>query len=131
MSKNVSPDPSQAPTWTSPLDRIPVFYTPLMVAETDSFSPSAAKPKAAVASWLKLGIALSCTRPVPIRISKTHLGGWLTTQQLHKRDRLVFETAAELRIPVAWNLAGGYQTPLRKVLKIHDNTMQACAGVHL
>ena len=59
------------------------------------------------------------------------LGGWLTTRQLLERDRLVFETAAELGIPVAWNLAGGYQTPLRKVLEIHDNTMRACAPVHL
>ena len=55
------------------------------------------------------------------------LGGWLTTAQLHDRDLLVFQAAAELGIPVAWNLAGGYQTPLRRVLEIHDNTMRACA----
>jgi acetoin utilization deacetylase AcuC-like enzyme len=59
------------------------------------------------------------------------LGGWLTTEQLAERDRLVFETAHELQIPVAWNLAGGYQSPLRKVLNIHDNTMQVCAAVYL
>ncbi len=55
------------------------------------------------------------------------LGGWLTTAQLYERDLLVFQAAAELGIPVAWNLAGGYQTPLRRVLEIHDNTMRACA----
>ena len=55
------------------------------------------------------------------------LGGWLTTEQLYERDLIVFETAAELGIPIAWNLAGGYQTPLRKVLQIHDGTMRACA----
>jgi acetoin utilization deacetylase AcuC-like enzyme len=59
------------------------------------------------------------------------LGGWLTTAQLFERDLLVFQAAAELGIPVAWNLAGGYQTPLRRVLEIHDNTMRACAGAHL
>jgi acetoin utilization deacetylase AcuC-like enzyme len=59
------------------------------------------------------------------------LGGWLTTAQLYERDWLVFKAAAELGIPVAWNLAGGYQTPLRKVLEIHDGTMRACAAVHL
>jgi acetoin utilization deacetylase AcuC-like enzyme len=59
------------------------------------------------------------------------LGGWLTTEQLGQRDRLVFETACELRIPLAWNLAGGYQSPLRKVLHIHDNTMRACATAYL
>ena len=59
------------------------------------------------------------------------LGGWLTTRQLFERDRLVFEAAAELGIPVAWNLAGGYQTPLRKVTQIHDGTMRACAVIYL
>jgi acetoin utilization deacetylase AcuC-like enzyme len=59
------------------------------------------------------------------------LGGWLTTAQLAERDRIVFETARKLSIPVAWNLAGGYQKPLRKVLDIHDNTMRACAAVYL
>ena len=59
------------------------------------------------------------------------LGGWLTTAQLFERDLLVFQAAAELGIPVAWNLAGGYQTPLRKVLRIHDGTMRACVRVHV
>lgn len=57
------------------------------------------------------------------------LGGWLTTEQLRQRDRLVFENCAAMRLPVAWNLAGGYQSPLRKVLDIHDNTMLECIGV--
>ena len=59
------------------------------------------------------------------------LGGWLTTKQLAERDRIVFDTAAKLRLPVAWNLAGGYQTPLRRVLDIHDNTLRACAAIYL
>jgi acetoin utilization deacetylase AcuC-like enzyme len=59
------------------------------------------------------------------------LGGWLTDAQLAQRDRLVFETCHELCLPVAWNLAGGYQTPLRKVLNIHDATLRACATCYL
>jgi acetoin utilization deacetylase AcuC-like enzyme len=51
------------------------------------------------------------------------LGGWLTTDQLRERDRLVFQSAKRHGIPIAWNLAGGYQEPLRKVIEIHDNTM--------
>lgn len=57
------------------------------------------------------------------------MGGWLTDAQLAERDRLVFETCARLALPVAWNLAGGYQQPLRKVLDIHDATMRACIDV--
>ncbi len=57
------------------------------------------------------------------------LGGWLTTDQLYRRDRAVFDGLCQLGIPVAWNLAGGYQRDaagsIRPVLDIHDNTMVA------
>ncbi len=59
------------------------------------------------------------------------LGGWLTTPELAQRDHLVFACAKVLGIPVAWNLAGGYQTPIRLVLDIHDNTMRACHAVYV
>lgn len=58
------------------------------------------------------------------------LGGWLTTAELAERDQIVFETARAARVPVAWNLAGGYQKPLRKVLDIHDNTFKACWKIY-
>lgn len=58
------------------------------------------------------------------------LGGWLTTEQLAERDLIVFTMAKRLGIPVAWNLAGGYQTDddggIRPVLEIHDNTFRIC-----
>ena len=54
------------------------------------------------------------------------LGGWLSDAQLAERDRIVFEACRARGLPVAWNLAGGYQSPLRKVLDIHDATMRAC-----
>lgn len=59
------------------------------------------------------------------------LGGWLTTLELAQRDYLVFASAKALGIPVAWNLAGGYQTPIDLVLDIHDNTMRACHAVYV
>lgn len=34
---------------------IPIFYRPEMVASTDSYSPSAAKPKMVVDDWLRIG----------------------------------------------------------------------------
>ena len=62
------------------------------------------------------------------------LGGWLTTKQLQKRDRLVFQNLADLAVPVAWNLAGGYQRDangsIRPVLEIHENTMKECAQIY-
>ena len=55
----------------------------------------------------------------------------MTTQQLMQRDSIVFETARQIGLPVAWCLGGGYQVPLRKVLAIHDNTLKACASAFL
>jgi acetoin utilization deacetylase AcuC-like enzyme len=59
---------------------------------------------------------------------KDPLGGWLTSAQLAERDRIVFRTARRLGLPVAWNLAGGYQDPVSKVLAIHDATMRECVA---
>lgn len=54
------------------------------------------------------------------------LGGFLTTAQLTQRDTQVFQGLRARSIPVAWDLAGGYQSPLRKVIDIHVNTFAAC-----
>jgi len=63
------------------------------------------------------------------------LGGWLTTEELQRRDCLVFEGLAALGVPVAWNLAGGYQRDknktIRPVLEIHENTMKECVRVYV
>jgi acetoin utilization deacetylase AcuC-like enzyme len=57
---------------------------------------------------------------------KDPLGGWLTTEQLRARDAQVFESLASARIPLVWNLAGGYQRDrsggIGPVLAIHENT---------
>lgn len=53
------------------------------------------------------------------------LGGFLTTAQLAQRDRQVFDGLGERGIPVAWDLAGGYQTPLDNVVEIHVNSFAA------
>jgi acetoin utilization deacetylase AcuC-like enzyme len=58
------------------------------------------------------------------------LGGFLTIEQLKKRDEIVFKTAKKMRLAVAWNLAGGYtkdeKGDIPLVLEIHRNTAQAC-----
>ncbi len=59
------------------------------------------------------------------------LGGWLTNAQLARRDSRVCAHAKRRGIPIAWNLAGGYQTPLQKVLDIHDNTMRECSQIFI
>jgi acetoin utilization deacetylase AcuC-like enzyme len=62
------------------------------------------------------------------------LGGYLSTEQMLRRDCIVFETCRRLRLPVAWNLAGGYQRDgkgtIRPILDLHDNTFKAFAQSH-
>lgn len=61
------------------------------------------------------------------------LGGYLTTEQMRRRDRIVFETCKEMDIPVCWNLAGGYQRDeqgsIEPVLALHRATMEECIAV--
>lgn len=56
-------------------------------------------------------------------------GGALTSEQMARRDKIVFSELRERGIPVAWNLAGGYQTPIQKVLDIHTATLEAHLAV--
>lgn len=61
------------------------------------------------------------------------LGGLLTTDQMRQRDRSIFTNCARLRVPLVWNLAGGYQRDekggIEPVLALHRNTMRECIGV--
>ena len=61
------------------------------------------------------------------------LGGLLTNEELSKRDSMVFEQCSQSEIPMAWNLAGGYQRDaaggISKVLEIHRETMRQCKRV--
>ena len=61
-------------------------------------------------------------------------GAWLTTDEMRLRDALVFEGLHRRGVPVAWNLAGGYQKEpdgsIPKVLAIHDNTVRECVKVY-
>jgi acetoin utilization deacetylase AcuC-like enzyme len=52
--------------------------------------------------------------------------GVMTTDQIRRRERIVFETCKALSIPVCWMLAGGYQKPLEKVVALHGLAMEEC-----
>ena len=58
------------------------------------------------------------------------LGGRLTTEEMKKRDHIVFANCTRFGVPCVWNLAGGYQRDPRggisPVLALHRNTMLEC-----
>lgn len=49
---------------------------------------------------------------------------WLTTELLFERDRIVFEMAKKMKIPMLFVLAGGYQN-LTDLVPLHVNTFKA------
>jgi acetoin utilization deacetylase AcuC-like enzyme len=61
------------------------------------------------------------------------LGGVLSTEQMARRDRIVFEGARARRLPLAWNLAGGYQRDeegsILPVLRLHEQTYRIAMSV--
>jgi len=60
--------------------------------------------------------------------------GFLTDPEMEIRDHVVFAFCRRNKIPVAFNLAGGYRTDERgsilPVLKTHENTVRACFDVY-
>jgi acetoin utilization deacetylase AcuC-like enzyme len=59
------------------------------------------------------------------------LGGVLDNDQMRERDFVVFEAAQRSGVPIAWNLAGGYQDPVSKVVRIHVATMEECVRAYV
>lgn len=58
------------------------------------------------------------------------LGGVLSTIQMRQRDRLMLETARDLGVPLAWNLAGGYQKDHAALVALHLQTFEEVQKVY-
>jgi acetoin utilization deacetylase AcuC-like enzyme len=82
--------------------------------------------------WIVDGIASRCGLVIFQAGADPHvsdpLGGFMTSAEMRERDRIVFRTCARRRVPIAWNLAGGYQEPFHRVLALHDATMEECVA---
>jgi acetoin utilization deacetylase AcuC-like enzyme len=50
--------------------RLPVYYTPRMVADSGSFSPSAAKPAQVVAAWQAHDLPIELVEPAPVTVDQ-------------------------------------------------------------
>jgi acetoin utilization deacetylase AcuC-like enzyme len=51
--------------------------------------------------------------------------GHFSDEQIHQRDRIMYEFSKEAGVPIVANLAGGYQEPVEKVIKLHNYLAQA------
>jgi len=115
-----------------------------MVLNVDNYSPERGEPQGSGAAYLealerKLREWTEGATPEIVLYqagADLHeddpLGGFLTTEQMATRDRIVFNWAARAGIPLAWCLAGGYQRDedggIEPVLRLHDQTMTECVA---
>ncbi len=51
--------------------------------------------------------------------------GYLSFDEMRWRDQGIFAACLEQRIPIAWNLAGGYSDPMDMTVAIHLQTLKA------
>ena len=56
--------------------------------------------------------------------------GYLSMDGLKARDTGIFRAVKELKIPIAWNLAGGYTDPMQKTINVHLQTLD-CSDIYL
>jgi acetoin utilization deacetylase AcuC-like enzyme len=57
------------------------------------------------------------------------MGGYMTSEQMRRRDALVFRCCREWGLPVAVTLGGGYRRPWDAVLRDWDATLLECWAV--
>jgi acetoin utilization deacetylase AcuC-like enzyme len=53
--------------------------------------------------------------------------GYFTDEQWVSRDRMIFEVCRELRVPIVWNLAGGYNGQI--TIDMHVKTWESAKYV--
>ena len=56
--------------------------------------------------------------------------GYLDEMDLMRRDTGIMRAARYRMVPLVWNLAGGYTTPMKKVIDIHLNTLMMSDRVY-
>lgn len=60
-----------------------------------------------------------------------YMSGKYTTEEMKRRDRLVFQMCKDRGLPVVWNLAGGYGAPtMHDTIRLHYNTWRIAAEVY-
>jgi len=55
--------------------------------------------------------------------------GYLSYRNLRNRDRGIFSCCLKNNLPIAWNLAGGYTSPMTHTVNIHLQTLSASDSV--
>lgn len=111
---------------------IPVFFTPAMVANAASYSPSAGKPAQVLASWRRLGLPLNVVAPEPVSAAQLCLAhdadfvhGVLGGERANGFGHRLSEVAASLPFT-----SGAMLAAAREALRNGRGAVAPCSGFH-
>jgi acetoin utilization deacetylase AcuC-like enzyme len=110
---------------------IPVFYSPKMVADSECFSPSAAKPAKVVASWMnQFPIQLLEPEPVTIdEISRAHDRNWASRVLAGDADNGFANRSLEVAAALPYT-NGSMLSAARHAVKTKTVAVAPCSGFH-
>ena len=132
MPNNIADQGSPHRANSPKLDAVPVFYTPLMAAEASSFSPSAAKPRAAVESWVKLGIPLNVIVPEPVSVqdlARAHLPAFVDAVLSCRSDN-GFGNRSKAVAASLPHTSGAMLAAAREAIRNGRVAVAPCSGFH-
>ena len=111
---------------------IPVFYSPAMVADSESFSPSAGKPALAVESWQFLGLPLQFHTPQPLSAEQFGVAHdpEFVADVLSCRSANGFGNRRRPWLPACRWTNGAMLSAAREALKNKIGAIAPCSGFH-
>lgn len=111
---------------------IPVFYTPAMVADSGSYSPSAAKPASVVASWQRPGRPLSIVPPQPLvaeHFGVAHDAAFVADILAGRRTNGFGNRSPEVAASLPLT-SGAFLAAAREALRNGIGAVAPCSGFH-
>jgi len=110
---------------------IPVFYTPLMVADSESASPSSAKPEKVVASW-QSKFPVEIIEPTPVtldELARAHDLGWVEGVLAGKISNGFSNRSLKVAATLPYT-SGVMLSAARHVVKNGGAAAAPCSGFH-
>lgn len=112
--------------------RLPVFYTPRMVARPNSFSPSAAKPAEVVESWQGAGLPIDVIEPAPVTVAqlkRVHKPDYVDDVLACRRPNGFADLSPGVAASLPWT-SGSMLSAARHALEHGGAACAPCAGFH-
>lgn len=110
---------------------IPVFYTPKMVADSECFSPSAAKPSKVVASW-QSQFPIELVEPTPVtreELHRAHDPAWVDRVLAGEADNGFSNRSLVVAASLPYT-SGAMLSGARHVVKNGGVAAAPCSGFH-